>query len=279
MQSYLSIANKIRYHLLTLLWEINCFFIGDRKVRFTLAEGSQFDYPLKTTIGRLLWVDNFEKAELKFLIESLKPGDIFFDVGANGGIFTVIAAKKVGSTGHVYAFEPGLRELKILRENICLNNLTNVTIVESVVSNKSGTSVFALSKDGAMNSIFETSHPSQKIESWTTVPAVTIDDFIRAKKIEKVSFLKVDVEGAEKMVFEGAETFLGDCTNLIVVFESAELASSIKESSTQHIINRFCELGFEMNILDPHLGLIPMPGDEIQGNVLRSNFNFVAIKK
>jgi FkbM family methyltransferase len=271
-------AHKIRYRLLTFIWKINCFVLGNRISRFTLLEGSKLDYPLNTIIGKLLWIDNFEKAELEYLISSLNTGDIFFDVGANGGIFTVIAAKRVGPTGHVYAFEPGIPELDTLRNNIQLNNLTNVTIVDVAVSNQSGTTKFAVSQDGAMNSMIQTNHPSQKIESWRNVSTITLDDFIKTKHIDRVDFLKVDVEGGEQLVFEGAHNLLADESKLTIMFEYSDATSSSFGCSIQGIIEDFHNREFDMNIVDPFLGVIPISSNISKKIETISTFNFVAIK-
>src|SRR6185312_8497302 len=117
----------------------------------------------------------FETAELRFIQERLRPGDVFVDIGANGGIYTVIAAKKVGASGRVLAFEPGPRNLELLKRNLALNGLTNVTIVPKAVSNTAGAAALAISRDGAMNSLAKTSHAGQRIEKWETVETTTLD--------------------------------------------------------------------------------------------------------
>ena len=117
-----------------------------------MADGSEFDFPLRSYIGYALFANQFEETEIAFMRKSLRSGDIFLDIGANGGIYTVIGAKLVGPEGHVYAFEPGERELKTVKHNIELNNLTNVTLIDCVVSDKGGIARFAVVSDGALNS-------------------------------------------------------------------------------------------------------------------------------
>ncbi|MEA5466506.1 FkbM family methyltransferase [Leptothoe sp. PORK10 BA2] len=277
MNIFSTLLHKIRYRLATKFWQIKCAFVGDKLENFTLLDGSKLQYPLKTTIGKLLTIGNFELAELKFLMTSVNSGDVVFDIGANGGIFTVIAAKKVGENGHVYAFEPGGRELEILKRNIELNGLTNVTVVEVAVSNESGETKFAISEDGAMNSISETQHPGQKIQSWTTVPVVTLDEFVAEQKIDHINFIKVDVEGAEKLVFDGAESLLDSHEPIIIMFEATNVTSSGFGYSTKDIIYQLFNQGFEVSALEGPGKLTPISLDFSNLSQILS-YNFIAIK-
>ena len=203
-----------------LAWEIKCIISPNGLATFRLADGSRFDYPIKSAIGYGLSMASFEVGEIAFMRRSLKPGDVVFDVGANGGVFTVIAAKQVGPGGHVYAFEPGQRELRLLRHNIALNNLTNVAVIGRAVGNETGTAQFAVASDGALSSLGKTSHPQQKVEKWEMVEIITLDEFIRQQNIPQVDFIKVDVEGAEKLVLEGAANLIATNPQLRILFES-----------------------------------------------------------
>ncbi|MEO1392655.1 MAG: FkbM family methyltransferase [Cyanobacteria bacterium J06634_5] len=271
------VFKKIRYRLSKQVWKFLCLLRGDRIATFTLIEGSTIKYPFNTAIGRLLFGNNFEPEELKFLMASLHPGDTCFDVGANGGIFTVIAAKQVGPIGHVYAFEPGLRELALLKENVALNQLNNVTIVASAVSDRTGETQFALSQDGAMNSMFSTDHPEQKIESWTTVKTTTLDDFVASQQIKEVNFLKIDVEGAEQLVFEGSQALLAQPSALVIMFESADVNASAAGNSTQDILKRLSAAGFQLDAIEHYGGVKPIKADLSNLSNL-TTYNFVATK-
>jgi FkbM family methyltransferase len=77
-------------------------------------------------VSRLIYEEVFENDELTFLERYLKEGDVFIDVGANIGIFSLVAAKMVGATGKVISFEPTLSTFQRLNENIILNNFTNI---------------------------------------------------------------------------------------------------------------------------------------------------------
>src|SRR5580765_7707639 len=84
---------------------------------------------LADSIGFHLYIDGiYEPAEIAWVLARLEPGDVFVDVGANIGVFTVMAAKRVGPTGRVIAFEPSPSVIRYLEENVRLNELTNVTV-------------------------------------------------------------------------------------------------------------------------------------------------------
>src|SRR5262245_1184549 len=90
-------------------WRLRCALAPGELALFTIDKetGAQVRYPLNSQIGANLFLNGFETAELGFVRRYLKPGAVFFDVGANAGIFTVLAGKRLGPTGSIHAFEPG----------------------------------------------------------------------------------------------------------------------------------------------------------------------------
>jgi FkbM family methyltransferase len=144
------------------------------------------------------WVGNFEVTRLSEFANSLKQGDVVYDVGANVGIYSLCASLRVGNSGCVYAFEPLERNLRYLRQHLTLNNLQNCTVIASAVCDREGTLAFSavhwspsmarLSADGEMK-----------------VPSTTLDICIYGeKRLRSPSVIKIDVEGAELEVLLGA---------------------------------------------------------------------------
>lgn len=277
MISFKQLLFKIRHRLLYPVWLISCTLAPDKIGKFVLFDGSNFEYPIKSVLGCYLFTSAFEPAEVAFVQENLKQGDIFFDVGANGGIFTVIAAKKIGSSGHVYAFEPGLNELKLLRHNIAVNNLKNVTVVERAVSNKSGTAQFAVCYDGAMNSLAKTDHPGQKIKAWQTIETISLDEFVRKMNINKVNLIKIDVEGAEKLVIEGAAATFQSQEQLMILLEANNLNASSFNYSVWELLSELIDRGFNMYYFDRMSSFSKVAGyDAKLGTKI---YNFIASKQ
>lgn len=156
-------------------------------------------YP--SSMSRVLWVGQYlseenYREEQEFFRRYLRPDDDVIDVGANIGFFTLIFSTLVGKFGKVYAFEPHPRIYKYLQGNLVLNKVDNVYAFNLALGNKSGTVKFSDKKGDDINSVVVDD------DSGITVPAKRLD----AVGIESVSvsLLKIDVEGYEKFVLEGA---------------------------------------------------------------------------
>jgi FkbM family methyltransferase len=249
---------RIDMRVRLLLWRLKCWNTSDDLFLFKLKDDSHFYYPLRTEIGKGLFVKWFENQEIQVVENFLKKGDVFIDIGANGGFYTVIASKIVGESGHVYAFEPGTKELNLLRQNISANSITNVTIIEKAVSNKEGSSRFAISRDGAMNSLLETDHPSQQVDEWQDVEVTTLDSAVQDLNIKKINFIKIDVEGAEKFVFEGGKESIFSDANPVILFESCDLTSPSFGYSTEDLLKQMLDSGMFVYYIGDKNKLIPI---------------------
>jgi FkbM family methyltransferase len=143
--------------------------------------------------------------EWKFLARYLREGMCFFDVGANQGFFTLLAAQKTGTGGRVFAFEPSPREFARLCCNIRLNRFKNVVLEPVAVGTCGGLTDFhvCLGKWGSLSSIMplpcDTTDPQQTIK----VPVTSIDAYSSRNNIEQIDFIKIDVEGGELDVLKG----------------------------------------------------------------------------
>ncbi len=138
-----------------------------------------------------------------FLKTYLREGMVFVDVGANIGSHAINAARLVGRTGSVFAFEADPDTYRILAENIESNNLRNIMPTQTCVSDHVGTLSFYKHKDSAKSSIVDR---GEKVS--VTLPSDTLDNLIPANT--KTDILKVDVEGAELSVLRGARQFFDD---------------------------------------------------------------------
>lgn len=266
--------HKIRRRLKTIEWKIVSRLKANETMTFTLPDQSLFDYPLKSAIGCCLYRNSFEEKELKFFMSVLKPGDVFFDVGANGGLYSVIASKIVGEEGRVYAFEPGNFEIGLLTHNIQLNSCENITIVDKAVGNSTGTVDFGISDDGAMNSLRKTEHSLQSIREWKPVQMIRLDDFFEQLAVKRVNFVKIDVEGAENLVFEGATKILSSGKPVTILFEGSDTTSSVFGYSVRDMITRIKALGFSVCYLDEDCNLVETSEDN--PDIGKKLYNFVA---
>lgn len=131
------------------------------------------------------------------LQQRIGPGDVFYDIGANVGFFTLLGARLATSAGHVYAFEPMDTNVRALHRNLTLNNVRHVTVVRAAVCDAVGSVQMSFGSNQA------TGHLARPEEGdLIDVSAVTVDDFVRNGALPP-SIVKIDVEGAENLVFGG----------------------------------------------------------------------------
>jgi len=136
------------------------------------------------------------------LAHHLQPGHIFYDIGANVGFFTVIGARLVGPTGHVYAFEPVPENVAFVRKNVALNNFSNVTVFERAVSQSSGKGELLVSHYSGGATLSPSDAPSD-LKGVIAVDLISIDELIAQQGLIPPTVVKIDVEGAEMEVLKG----------------------------------------------------------------------------
>jgi len=128
------------------------------------------------------------------------------DVGANLGVYTLLLAKLVRSTEHVYAFEPSPDVAGKLRDNVDLNHLEYVTVVEKAVSDQQGTLTFYLGHDHHTGSLLaerasEEAHAHRSV----TVQSTTLDNYFATSGLPYPQFIKMDIEGGAVFALKGCD--------------------------------------------------------------------------
>jgi FkbM family methyltransferase len=165
-------------------------------------------------------------AEFQAIPRLVQPGDTAFDIGANIGIYSVLLSRLCGPTGRVWAFEPVPDTYWRLRETLALNRCENVIPAQSAICEESGSVRMNLFEPqfSEWNTLGMPTMraldgspilPSQSVE----VPAHALDQFCDAERIERINFLKVDVEGFELSVFRGARRLLQERRVDYICFE------------------------------------------------------------
>ena len=198
----------------------NKLFKENEFIEFNLASGVKINLYKDSVLSRSIY-KGFEKEETDYLTSILHEGDIFIDIGANIGLFSLMASKAVGIKGLVISFEPTPNTFSRLSENVKLNDFKNINVRNIGLSNVKDELTFYISKNGydAWNSFA----PSQdnKLEIAIKVPVSTLDiELINVEK-SKIKLVKIDVEGWEKFVLNGGRDFLLNF-NPIVMIEFTE---------------------------------------------------------
>lgn len=132
----------------------------------------------------------------------LGPGDVFYDIGANIGFFSLIAARRVGAQGHVYAFEPVPSNAAVIARHAELNGFATIEVFNKAVGAQTGRAELRLAHHiggAVLASAGEPPDPRGRI----AVDIVALDDFIKQRNLQPPKLVKIDVEGAELDVLRG----------------------------------------------------------------------------
>ncbi len=185
-------------------------------------------------LASLIYYRSFELSERLFVKRLLKKNDVFFDVGANIGLYTVIASPLVGLEGRVHSFEPNPRTFARLLENIDLNRCGNVEANNKALSGKEDVLEIETSDDwlDAWSSL-RPRRDSMASQS-SMVECMTLDAYFDLHQVKGPVLLKIDVEGWEEYVISGARKTLA----------SAHVIGIIMEISSQVIVDILHGHGF-----------------------------------
>ena len=176
--------------------------------------------PRGATAGDLWAGLGSERHEASFLLSVLEPGIIFFDVGTNAGLSAISAAKKIGGKG-VFGFEPCSSTCELLRRNLLLNRLADVNVAQIALGDSVGEGVLQINargKDG-LNTLGQATHPDSKVVGREDVHITTVDVFMKDHNVPRVDVMKVDIEGAELMLFRGARDLLARPDAPLILYE------------------------------------------------------------
>lgn len=178
------------------------------------------------------WAGTYEVERLRTFGEAISPGATVFDVGANVGIYSLLASLRAGPSGHIYAFEPNPRNLRHLRRHAALNAAQNCTVVDAAVSATVGSRHFsAAAWDSAMG------HLSPDGDA--TVRSVTLDACVYGPSaFHAPDVVKIDVEGAEWEVLQGANRVIAASHPAIFLeVHGTELHAKCREFFLAHRYN------------------------------------------
>lgn len=194
---------------------------------------------------------NFEPNEFMLLGEILQPGMIYIDVGANDGLYTLFASKRVGSSGRVFALEPSSREMGRLKDNLQLNRIDNVQVLQVAASDRNGLGSLRVAgfRHEGHNTLggFAYDIEEQKVE---TVDLLTLDSLASHELLERVDVIKIDAEGAELAVLRGSQEIL-KTYRPVIQFELLEAALSHQDIGREEVCAFLRSLGYSFYIFGP----------------------------
>jgi FkbM family methyltransferase len=180
--------------------------------------------------------------------QRLKPGDVFFDIGANVGFFTVIGARLVGANGFVYAFEPLPENVQRARANVEANAFSNVRILDAAVSDHSGMGELMVAGYVGGSALATAERPPD-VKGVLPVRLVTIDELVAQNEIRPPQVVKIDVEGAEIEVLFGMAHTLDTCRP-VVVFEIDDQSQEAYDLKYKSCLAFLEQHGYQVSTLE-----------------------------
>jgi FkbM family methyltransferase len=193
----------------------------------------------------ILKTGDYEPVETKLVQGILKEGDVFIDVGANIGWYTVIGSKLVGETGKVVAFEPDPTNFDMLRKNVEANRLKGVVLEEKGLSSAPGSfKLFLDRKNLGRHSMvlhYEEKH-------YVDVETVRFDDYWKDQG--DIRLVKIDTEGAEGMILDGMMKTLEKHKRLELILELAPQRLACCGYDADKMLEGLYRLGFKASHID-----------------------------
>jgi FkbM family methyltransferase len=228
---------------------------------YSLQKKIKINLYFDSELCRLIYCDNFEWSERQFFNNYLKSGDVFVDIGANIGLFTLIASHHVGNKGKVYSFEPCLKTFQRLIQNTQLNNMKNVQCMRVALSDHRGRMQMNVSLDGydAWNSIGKPT--AGRLFTTETVDVIMWDHFVHENNLAgRVTMMKIDVEGWESRILSGGIETLKRQDAPVLQIEFTDQASQSAGTTCQALYCQLEELGYQMYIYNEKVKqIIPDP--------------------
>ncbi|QQR69793.1 MAG: FkbM family methyltransferase [Alphaproteobacteria bacterium] len=208
----------------------------DPVVLCALAETGELEHGTRLAIQRIL-----------------QPGETFIDVGAHLGLHTIAAARVLKDHGRVIAFEPFPLTCSLLRKSVELNNLSSlVEIHNAAVSNRAESRPLFLGSISGHHSLFPLPDEEKAGVAPVEVPTMRLDQVIEPG--QKADMIKIDAEGAELDVLEGARTLIEANPEIVLVVEFGPSHLRRVGHMPSDWLARFADLGLIYRVINEQTG-------------------------
>jgi FkbM family methyltransferase len=231
----------------------------------------RLEMPLGTDLSRCVYVSgSYDPNEFMFLSSALRPGMVCIDIGANEGLYTLFASRRIGPTGLVLALEPSSREYERLIRNLSLNRASNVVAVQVAASDHCGSAELhiAETEHAGHNTLGSFAYQVRAVGT-EKVELLSLDQLHVCCSLPRVDFIKIDAEGSELSVIRGARDLL-DRFHPLLQIEILDAALESQGADRRDLLESLRSLGYRFSILGP-TGR-PRPADWIE----QDGINFLA---
>jgi FkbM family methyltransferase len=210
----------------------------------------QFDLllnPKDPVLSGALTLGVYEPFEQAVFLRMCQPGFRILDIGANIGLYTGIAASRVGPEGLVLSIEPHPEAFSFLNQTCQLNHFTNVrTFNVAAGDSYREVSLFVTDDNKGDSRIFDANGTRSHIKT----QMVPLDSLLREQKIEQVDIIKMDIQGAEGLALAGLRTTLKCSTSLAVFTEYWPWGLLQTGADPLAFLKTFADLGFAVSVID-----------------------------
>jgi FkbM family methyltransferase len=206
--------------------------------------------------------NSFEQAESTLVKSVLKSGDIALDVGANLGYYTMLFVSLVGDKGHVYSFEPMPKLFDSLKQSTKRNGFDDrVAAFNAALSDEIG-QVPLIFAPGSDNWGGAALWAGREVLPHHTTIAVTTGPLSFFSKLDRIEFVKIDVQGAEPLVIRGCSDVLAASKPLILSEVHPAMLRTVSDQSVEGYFRQLESIGYEAHSLtrDGHIGPLIAPG-------------------
>lgn len=209
------------------------------------GRGLRFDGGLST---KHFVSGEYERPVQEAIAVNAHPGDVFYDVGANLGFFSVLVGRLVGTSGTVYAFEPVPANASMVERNARENGLSNIKVLRIALCREDGRGELLLAHHDGGAVLKSTGTPPPDLTGSVMVETASLDTLVDRQHLKPPNIIKIDVEGAEMDVLLGMESILRRWHPKIILELDDETATGCenKVSSCRSFLH---DLGYQTEVL------------------------------
>jgi FkbM family methyltransferase len=220
--------------------------LGVRDVRLArYAEGTELLVDLGDRLGADVYYGYYpEIADLVLLQRACPDDGIAVDVGANCGFFSVLLSSRARFKGRLIAIEPAAEAVVLLEKNLALARARNVSIRPECIGGSDGETQFYVAEESAFSGVSDTGRSN--VRRVDRVKQLRLDTMLRELGIESISVIKIDVEGHESDVIDGALTVISKSPELVALVEvSRKNLNAERREKLVHSVSKLQGYGFQ----------------------------------
>lgn len=193
---------------------------------------------------------SYEPLETSFIRSRLRTGDVFIDIGANIGVHSLKAARIVGPLGLVIAFEPEPYNFGLLRRNITLNGATEIVKpINAAIGDEPGVArIYSSSSNFGDHRLY---HSAENERPFTDVIVNRLDAALLDLRVDRVDFIKIDVQGFEEKVVSGMAGLFESKLRPTIMLEFWPIGIQAAGGVPERILSALSTLGYQLHTLSP----------------------------